>query len=86
MAARPGDRDPQPPMAGAAQYAGVGIQFAASIVIFLLAGRWLDGRLGTDPWLMILGVFTGASAGFYSMYRQLVLQPRERERGAQEKD
>lgn len=57
---------------------GVGLQFAASIVVFLFAGRWLDGRLGTEPWLMIAGVLVGASAGFYSMYRQLVVRPQQR--------
>jgi ATP synthase protein I len=63
----------------AAQFAGVGVQFAAAIVLFFFLGRWLDGRLGTEPWLLILGVFVGAGAGFYSMYRKLVLDPRERE-------
>jgi ATP synthase protein I len=63
-----------------AQYMGVGLQFAFSIVFFLFVGRWLDARLGTDPWLLLLGVFVGAGAGFYSLYRQLVIVPRERER------
>lgn len=61
-----------PPHLEAGRVAGVGIQFAMVIVAFLFAGRWLDGRLGTDPWLLIAGVFIGASAGFYSLYRQLV--------------
>lgn len=66
---------------------GVGLQFAGAILIFLFAGRWLDARLGTDPWLLLIGVLVGASAGFFSLYRQLVIVPRERERrrGDQEK-
>lgn len=60
--------------------AGVGLQFALSIVLFLLAGQWLDRRLGTEPWLLILGVLVGAVAGFYSLYRQLVIVPREQDR------
>jgi F0F1-type ATP synthase assembly protein I len=59
--------------------AGVGLQFAASILLFLFVGMWLDRRLGTDPWLLIVGVFTGGTAGFYSMYRRLVIEPRKRE-------
>ncbi|MFN2398832.1 MAG: AtpZ/AtpI family protein [Gemmatimonadaceae bacterium] len=55
-----------------ATYAGAGLQFAAAIIVFLFLGQWLDRRLGTDPWLMMGGVFLGASAGFYSMYRRLV--------------
>lgn len=64
-----------------AEVAGVGLQFAAAIVLFLLVGQWLDARLGTAPWLLLLGVMTGAAAGFYSLYRQLVVKPRERQRG-----
>jgi ATP synthase protein I len=62
----------------AGEVLGVGLQFAASILFFLFVGRWLDGRLGTEPWLLLLGVFIGAGAGFYSLYRQLVIRPRER--------
>ena len=65
---------------GAGDYLGVGLQLGASILYFLFAGQWLDRRLGTEPWLLLLGVFVGAGAGFYSMYRQLVIVPRERER------
>jgi len=64
----------------AGEYLGVGLQFAGAIVLFLFVGQWLDSRLGTEPWLLLLGVFVGASAGFYSLYRQLVIAPRERER------
>jgi ATP synthase protein I len=62
----------------AGRYAGVGLAFAGSIVFFFLVGSWADRRLGTDPWLMIAGVAVGLVAGFWSMYRQLVIVPRER--------
>ena len=54
---------------------GVGLQFAASILLFFFLGRWLDDRLGTEPWLLVIGVFVGLSAGFWSMYRRLVVLP-----------
>lgn len=57
---------------------GVGLQFAASILLFFFAGRWLDERLGTEPWLLIAGVFVGLTAGFWSMYRRLVVEPTQR--------
>jgi F0F1-type ATP synthase assembly protein I len=63
----------------AGEVLGSGIQFAASILVFLFAGRWLDARLGTEPWLLLIGVFVGAGAGFYALYRQLVIRPRERQ-------
>lgn len=54
------------------KYAGVGLQFAVSIIVFLYLGQWIDSKLGTDPWGMIIGVFTGAGTAFYSMYRRLM--------------
>jgi ATP synthase protein I len=60
----------------AGSLAGVGLGFAASILLFFFLGRWLDEKLGTEPWLLILGVFVGLSAGFWSMYRRLVVEPR----------
>ena len=56
----------------AGEYAGVGLQFAVTIVAFMFAGMWLDRTLGTSPWLLILLVFAGAAAGFYSIYRKLM--------------
>ena len=74
-----GDRPPDRPVErkrsngpSAAQFAGVGLQFALSILVFLYAGKWLDRKLGTTPWLLLVGVFVGAGGGFYSMYRKLM--------------
>ena len=61
----------------ATSMAGVGLQFAGAILLFLWLGSWLDRRLGTAPWLMALGVFTGAGASFYSIYRKLMATQRE---------
>jgi F0F1-type ATP synthase assembly protein I len=58
------------------EVAGIGFQFAAAILLFLYAGKWLDGKLGTAPLFLILGVFVGAGAGFYSMYRKLIRPPK----------
>jgi ATP synthase protein I len=60
----------------AGDYAGIGLQFAFSIVAFMFAGMWLDRRLDTSPWLLILFVFGGAGAGFYSIYRKLMAAQR----------
>jgi F0F1-type ATP synthase assembly protein I len=55
----------------AGEFAGVGIQFAVVILVFTFAGVWLDRRLGTSPWLVIVCVFAGAAGGFYSMISKL---------------
>jgi len=52
------------------EFAGIGIQFALVILVFTGAGIWLDRRLGTSPWLLILFVFLGAGGQFYSLYRK----------------
>ncbi|MFP5355272.1 MAG: AtpZ/AtpI family protein, partial [Gemmatimonadota bacterium] len=63
----------------AGRYAGVGLQFAVSIVVFLYAGQWVDRRFGTAPWGVLAGVFVGASAAFYSIYRRLMADLRREE-------
>jgi positive regulator of sigma E activity len=47
-------------------------------LLFLLGGFWVDGKLGTVPILTILGAFVGGAAGFYSMYRHMVIEPRRK--------
>ena len=49
----------------------MGVQFVAAILLFLFLGKWLDSRLGTAPWLLILGVFVGAGASTFAMYRRV---------------
>ena len=55
-----------------AQFAGSGVQFVVSILLFLYIGKWLDEKFGTEPWLLMVGVFVGAGAGFYSFYRRIM--------------
>ena len=52
-------------------FAGVGLQFAVSIVLFLFLGQWVDRKLGSSPVFLLAGVFLGGGAAFYSMYRRL---------------
>jgi len=47
----------------------LGIELAVSTVIGLLAGRWLDHKLSTGPYLMLVGLILGVVAGFRSVYR-----------------
>lgn len=55
----------------AANSAAVGIQFTATILAFLFGGRWLDDRLGTSPWLLLLGLFLGFVLGTLWIYHRL---------------
>ena len=53
-------------------YISAGTQYAASIVVCLLIGWWLDGKYGTSPWFVVSGVILGAVAGFYNLYKTLI--------------
>jgi len=67
--------------------AGAGFQFAASIIVFLYLGQWLDRRLGTAPVFLLGCVFVGAGAAYYSMSRQLTAaQQRDAERRRAERE
>jgi len=74
-----GDKGSAP---SASDFAGIGLQFAASILLFAYAGQWLDRRLGTGPWLLIVGVFLGAGGAFYSMYRKLTASRADQDKGS----
>jgi F0F1-type ATP synthase assembly protein I len=54
------------------------MELAVAILAGLFAGQWLDRHLGTGPWLVIVGVFLGAAAGFYNLVRALTTVDRGR--------
>ena len=63
---RPDGSDPR----NSAQYAGVGLQFALTFMIFGAFGYWLDEKWNTRPWFLIIGVFVGATGAFISLVRK----------------
>jgi ATP synthase protein I len=68
----PGGTGPQ-----GAELASVGLQFTLVLLGFLFLGRWLDGRLGTEPWLLLAGVFVGFGLSTLWMYRRLSSRGRD---------
>ncbi|GFN22976.1 MAG: AtpZ/AtpI family protein [Thermoanaerobacteraceae bacterium] len=58
----------------------LGITMGASIFSGLGLGRWLDRRLGTSPWLMVLGALLGVGLGFYSLVKEIGALENEAER------
>jgi F0F1-type ATP synthase assembly protein I len=65
--------------------AGMGVQFVVAILLFLFLGKWLDSRLGTSPWLLILGVFSGATASMVAMYRRVFPPDKTKTESSQKK-
>jgi F0F1-type ATP synthase assembly protein I len=63
---------------------GIGWYVAACIVLGVIGGLWLDGKLHTSPWFMLLGLGLGLGAVFLGLYR--MLEPlMEQKRGNKEK-
>lgn len=47
----------------------IGIEFVVAVVIGGGIGWFLDGQLGTQPWLFLLFAFFGLCAGFLNVVR-----------------
>lgn len=81
--ASPSDKEPdrQRPADSYTRFAGVGLQFAATIGLFAWGGYALDNRLGSSPWMLIIGVFLGFAGAMISLVRRVPVR-----RGNQQND
>lgn len=64
----------------------VGIQFPVAIGLGYLWGKWMDGFLGTEPWLTIIFSVFGIAAGFVNLFRITAAASAEEERLAKQND
>ena len=55
------------------QLSTIGLSFVFALVLGFGAGYWLDGRLGSSPWLTFIGFFLGLAAGILNVYRVMRL-------------
>jgi ATP synthase protein I len=56
---------------------------AAALGTFL--GWWLDKKLGTAPWLLLVGAVLGVATGMYAFIRSVLIATRPRQTGREEK-
>lgn len=54
-----------------ARYSGLGLTFGVTVTLFALGGWWLDGRLGSSPWGLLVGTGLGFAGGLISMVKKL---------------
>jgi len=47
----------------------VGLELGIAVILALLFGMWLDRRLGTEPWMMLVLLCLGLVAGFRNVLR-----------------
>lgn len=64
-------------------YLTMGIQLALAVVVFFFVGRWLDGKLGTAPWLMLAGLLVGIAGGMIKFLHAAVALGKEANRDAE---
>jgi len=65
---KPEKGDSQDAIRASSEFIGYGMSFAASILLFLLGGNWLDEKFDTSPVFALLGMLIGFGAGFWSLY------------------
>ena len=65
-------QDPRDPFARQLmQYGGIGVMFPVAIALGFLGGQWLDARLGTTPWLALVGFLFGVIAALRNLLRSV---------------
>ena len=65
-------------------YGTVGFEIVLSILVGLFIGRWLDGKLGTAPYLTLLWVGFGMAAAIKALQRTMKEMRAETEREERE--
>jgi ATP synthase protein I len=53
------------------RYAGLGVQLAVSLLVFVWIGQWADRKLGTGGLLTVLAAFLGFGGTMYWLIRSL---------------
>jgi len=71
---------------GIGSFGTLGLEIVLCIALGFFGGRWLDGKLGTDPYLSVVGFFFGLAAAVQSIMRatkemQAEAEREEREQG-----
>ena len=51
---------------------GIGWYVAIAIILGVLSGSWVDGKLNTRPLFTIIGLVIGIAAAVYGVYQMLL--------------
>lgn len=50
----------------------LGYLIAVPLVVFALAGKFLDKKLGSSPWLLLGGIFFSLAVSSYMVYKKII--------------
>jgi len=62
-----------------------GLELGIAVAIGALFGRWLDGKLGTEPWMLLVFLVFGLIAGFRGVLRAVARADRAAERAERDR-
>jgi len=67
--------DPEPPRdreakAGLYALSGMGLEFGAAVGLGVALGWWIDTKLDSSPWGILIGVALGFTAGLMRIVRE----------------
>ena len=54
------------------RFAGVGVQYAATILVLTLLGIWVDNRAGTAPIFLLVFLLIGFAGATWSLIQQVL--------------
>ena len=58
-----------------------GLELGIAVGLGALFGSWLDGKLGTEPWMLLVFLIVGVAAGFRGVLRAVARAERAERRG-----
>jgi F0F1-type ATP synthase assembly protein I len=67
-----GDDNQKNALAQAAPYLGLGVQLAATVVIMVFIGKWIDEKYNSGGLWTLVCAFIGGGAGIYNFIREVL--------------
>ena len=73
--------DLQKTIRDAAPYMGLGIQLAATMVIFVLIGDWIDKKNESGPLFLTIFALAGIGVGMYTLIKTVLNLEKKKKNG-----